>query len=350
MTAKYPLLTFTVMKNEGPFLLEWIAYQKVFGADKILVMTNDCEDGTDRMLDRLDDMGVVRHVPNPCGLGPNMIGKARHPHILGFEYGKLHKEWRDSEYILMCDTDEFPVVHVGDGGLDALMDAAGAPDILSLSERMFGADEHVHFTEQLILERFTRCSSSQPGKWRARKGIKSISRNHPQIDIRNHRPLLREEDADRFTWVDGSGAAFPEDAKTEHVKGLDCRGRYDLGAIHHYALRTFESFLVKVDRGDAVALYEDRLDTVYFRRRNRVDDINLNAHPKLEAVRDEMTTLMRDDDLKRQHYAAVRYHRNKIYRLLEHPVYKAMFDKLLEETEATRRVKRRKGEEVPGDA
>lgn len=347
MTAKYPLLTFTVMKNEGPFLLEWIAYQKVFGADKILVMTNNCEDGTDKMLDRLDDMGVVRHVPNPCALGPNMIGKARHPHILGFEYAKLHKEWQESEYILMCDTDEFPIVHIGDRGLDALMDAAGSPDILSLSERMFGADEHVHFDEQLITKRFTRCSSSNPGKWRARKGIKTIARNHPHINIRNHRPLIAPEHVEEITWVDGAGAPFPDDAKSEHVKGLDCRGRYTFGAVHHYALRSFESFLVKIDRGDAVALYEDRHDDIYFRRRNRVDEHNTEAHHILDDTQAEMTQLLKDETLKDLHFRAIRFHRNKIYSLLERPDYKAVFDGLLGHIKSTRDLKRRKGDEVP---
>ncbi|MEL7215478.1 MAG: glycosyltransferase family 2 protein, partial [Pseudomonadota bacterium] len=124
MTAKYPLLTFTVMKNEGPFILEWIAYQKVFGADKILVMTNNCDDGTDLLLDRLDEMGLVRHVPNPSGMGTKYVGKANHPHIVGMTYAKLHREWREAERVLMCDVDEFPIVYVGDGSFDALMDAA----------------------------------------------------------------------------------------------------------------------------------------------------------------------------------------------------------------------------------
>ncbi len=51
------LLTFTVMKNEGPFILEWVAWQRLMGVDHILVFTNDCDDGTDAILDELDRMG-----------------------------------------------------------------------------------------------------------------------------------------------------------------------------------------------------------------------------------------------------------------------------------------------------
>ncbi|MFN4129742.1 MAG: glycosyltransferase family 2 protein, partial [Paracoccaceae bacterium] len=43
----------TTMKNEGPFILEWIAYHRAIGVDDFLIYTNDCTDGTDTMLDLL---------------------------------------------------------------------------------------------------------------------------------------------------------------------------------------------------------------------------------------------------------------------------------------------------------
>ncbi len=55
----------TTMKNEGPFILEWIAYHRAIGFDDILVYTNDCTDGTDTMLDLLQTKGIVQHRDNP---------------------------------------------------------------------------------------------------------------------------------------------------------------------------------------------------------------------------------------------------------------------------------------------
>ena len=40
----------TCMKNEGPFILEWIAYHRMIGVDDFLVYTNDCDDGTDSLV------------------------------------------------------------------------------------------------------------------------------------------------------------------------------------------------------------------------------------------------------------------------------------------------------------
>ncbi|MEO0944249.1 MAG: FkbM family methyltransferase, partial [Pseudomonadota bacterium] len=57
-TASEPtFLIPTCMKNEGPYLLEWLAYHRSIGIQGYIVFTNDCTDGTDLMLDRLDEMG-----------------------------------------------------------------------------------------------------------------------------------------------------------------------------------------------------------------------------------------------------------------------------------------------------
>ena len=49
------------MRNEGPFLLEWVAHHKALGFDDIVICTNDCADGTDAMVRRLAEMGLARH-------------------------------------------------------------------------------------------------------------------------------------------------------------------------------------------------------------------------------------------------------------------------------------------------
>ena len=55
----------TTMKNEGPFILEWIAYHQAIGVEDFLVYTNDCSDGTDAMFDLLQAKGVLQHRQNP---------------------------------------------------------------------------------------------------------------------------------------------------------------------------------------------------------------------------------------------------------------------------------------------
>lgn len=63
----------SMMKDEGPFVIEWIAHQITVGFTDIVVYTNDCSDGTDRMLMRLEELGLAHHRANviPEGLRPS---------------------------------------------------------------------------------------------------------------------------------------------------------------------------------------------------------------------------------------------------------------------------------------
>lgn len=56
------ILILTSMKNEAPFILEWIAYHKAIGAKHFLVYTNDCSDNTNEILDRLAELGLVTQI------------------------------------------------------------------------------------------------------------------------------------------------------------------------------------------------------------------------------------------------------------------------------------------------
>lgn len=330
MSKNNSVLLFTVMKNEGPFILEWIAYNRAIGVDKFLIFTNDCDDGTDQILDRLDDLSIVRHSPNPSSMGKKHINKANHPHIVGLDYAKFHREWREADWIFFSDVDEFLDIYTEQGTICSLIEAAGSPDVISISEKVFGSGLHERYVDKPVIEQFLRCSSSNPGKWRARKGVKSLCRNKPEIlDIRNHRPIVSEQLASELNWVDGAGESLPLEFRSEHIKGLDVRGRYKLGAINHYTLRSMESFLCKVERGDAVAQYEDRLDWIYFKRRNRQDDFNdhvLRMRPRFLA---ELNKLMSDEILAELHYKTVRHHRSKINRLKASPKYENLYAQLL---------------------
>ena len=62
---------FTTMKNEGPYMLEWVAFHKSIGVDHFLIFTNNCEDGTDDIARRLQDLGLATHVPNEVKDGGN---------------------------------------------------------------------------------------------------------------------------------------------------------------------------------------------------------------------------------------------------------------------------------------
>ena len=49
-------LLLAVMRNEGPYIIEWMAHHFALGIDDLLVFTNFCTDNTDKILDRIEEM------------------------------------------------------------------------------------------------------------------------------------------------------------------------------------------------------------------------------------------------------------------------------------------------------
>ena len=74
--------TYTVvstMKNEGPYIIDWVAHYKTLGFDHILVCTNDCTDTTVDILLRLQEMGLVtqQHYRPPRRHSPQRVASGQ---------------------------------------------------------------------------------------------------------------------------------------------------------------------------------------------------------------------------------------------------------------------------------
>ena len=139
----------TCMKNEGPFLLEWLAYHRSIGVKKFVVFTNDCTDGTDLMLDRLDEMGLVTHLPNPASFVNSTFFQ---PTALKFA-AELPQVKR-SDYVMAIDVDEFVAIRSGQGQFRDLLAAAGPFHALSMSELNFNSAGIEKFEDTWITEAF----------------------------------------------------------------------------------------------------------------------------------------------------------------------------------------------------
>ena len=56
----------SAVKNEGPDLLEWLAWHRMIGFDRIVIFSNDCSDGSDGLPDALEGIGwQAHHRPSP---------------------------------------------------------------------------------------------------------------------------------------------------------------------------------------------------------------------------------------------------------------------------------------------
>ena len=303
----------TCMKNEGPFILEWVAYHRSIGVTDFLVFTNDCDDGTVEILDRLDAMGIVRHLPNPSGA----IGSDRHqPSAL--RYAVDHEEVRNADWIISMDVDEFINIHVGKGTLPELFEACDDANLISLSHLDFGSGGMEEYEDDFVTSTFMQCADPEPED-KERRGIKTfIHRSVPTYRLSNHRPFLGKPDDPAVKWVNGSGKDLDGHFRQSDAKGIATEDCYGLAQINHYAVRSMESYLVKSERGNVV-VGDSHVGLKYWTKRDRNEAEEMSIFDRIPPAWDEQVVLTADPDLKALQAKAVARHREKIEMLREQP-------------------------------
>ncbi|MEZ5714475.1 MAG: glycosyltransferase family 2 protein [Paracoccaceae bacterium] len=316
----------TCVKNEGPFLLEWIAFNRLIGVTDHLFYSNDCSDGTDTLLDALEARGLVRHLPNPA--------EGRNYQMEALKHAKGQDIVTQADWVWVADVDEFLNIHVGDHTIPALVKACGDPQTISVNFQFFSDCGIEAFEDRPVIEQFTR--SHNPDLWCGETAIevKSLVRqDFPLKYYGAHRPFFRDKlpKKKRPSWTDGSGHDVPHRflvaANPRRIRKFPAKGARDFATLNHYALRSLDSYLVKNDRGDVNRENRD-FDDTYWRERN--DDAFLDTSiqrylPGLTAALDELKS---DPEIAALHAAAVAAHIAKRDELLAQPAYRAMYDQL----------------------
>ncbi len=298
----------TTMKNEGPFMLEWVAYNRAIGFTDFLIYTNDCDDNTDGIAQRLQEMGIAQH-------RENKIKKGGSPQRTALNVSRAEPLVQNAEWLICADCDEFLNVRVGKGRLDDLFAAVGDADAISVCWKLFGNSGRLAYDDGLVTEQFDRCvGEDEYPNFRAR-GMKTLVRRSERFEkLRIHRPAFRLDRGD-VKWVDGGGRPMP-DGYLEGGWKTHETFTHDLARLHHYAVRSVESFLVKRDRGRTNHVGDDQ-GVNYWSTMNYNAARDTSIHARLPALRAEMARLLKDPELAKLHKGACDWHRGKIAELMK---------------------------------
>ncbi|KKM22130.1 hypothetical protein LCGC14_1628430, partial [marine sediment metagenome] len=143
------VLVITAMRDEGPHLLEWLAHHRAAGVQDFLVVSNECTDGTDTLLDLLEAAGIVTHLRNE-------IPEGRTPQWAALRLAAAHPLTRAADWIAMLDCDEFINLRAPLRSVQDLIAAAGDADAIALSWRLFGHSGHVRRPDAPTTEAYHR--------------------------------------------------------------------------------------------------------------------------------------------------------------------------------------------------
>jgi len=269
------------MKNEGPFLLEWLGFHRSIGFEDFLIFTNDCEDGSDKMADRLAELGVIEHVKNE---GFEKKG----PQWTALNSPPLRRALRKADWAIHLDLDEFVNIKIGTGQLTDLIDKIDGADAISIPWRFFGNADISRFVDAPILSQFTRCGPYPIMFPRQALMFKTLFRPSDILDKAGvHAPrFTKGKNLSDVKWVNGDGrqvtGTFEPKRPVMHGSNLG----NSLAQINHYALRSIDSF------------------TSYYVRRNFNDINDLSLSNRV--WNDD---LLEDTALQKLHHEACVWHK-----------------------------------------
>lgn len=312
---------FSAMKNEGPFILEWVAYHRLIGFEKIVVFTNDCTDGSAELLDALAGIGWVDHYDNTAGDGTAPQKRAA-AHAFGLPQ-LLNAKW-----LIWLDADEFLNIHCGKGMLADLAGAIGAASGMCINWRIFGSNQIDGWTGGLATEAFTACSRKG---FNLNRQMKTLFRPGPDITgLYLHKPEVSVNFvANGGSFVNASLQSLPESFYFErrnhgepmHELPVELVS-HKLAQINHYAVRSFDSYVVKRHRGNG---WKSDRETAREKRyryrssfwakhdRNETKDLTIQRH--LAALRELMDHALTHNAVRRAHESCLVEFKTEVARL-----------------------------------
>lgn len=236
------------MRDDGIYILEWVAHHRCLGFEHLFVYTNDNADHSDELLDALARAGIVT-------VTQNEVTGAVPPEAKAFGHA-LHLQpslWRH-EWALFVDSDEFLV--------PAPYHATGIANVIERIERddpegRVGAVlydwlwyvSNMKFRREpgLLMERFEYTRDHWIGKCLVRLRATTSMRQQHCPDLIPGR-----------LWWDSAHQPIDPAAVWERN-----RPQYSGGHVSHYWPKSFEEFAIKKARGRTLGGDENPYDRPY---------------------------------------------------------------------------------------
>ena len=292
----------SMMKDEGPFVLEWIAHHLAVGFTDLVVFTNDCSDGTDDILIRLEELGLAHH-------RRNVIADGIRPQPSALKHAQVDPLVGASDWLLVFDADEFLCIRHGDGSLDGMISAAqdkGANGIV-ITWRIYGSGGVHDWSRAPVTEQYLHAA---PPMWNKGWGVKTLFKFDPDYwKLGIHRPKIKNKHLktdfpDSVVWLNGSGLPMEDYFKFRGWRSIVRTVGYDWAQMNHYAVKSIDSYAIRKFRGN-VNLKKDKYNADYWALQDRNEVADDSALRHADRRREIFDTLLTDPVLHKLHFAAL---------------------------------------------
>ena len=227
-------------RNEGPYVLDWLAHHRAAGFDHVVIYSNDNDDGSDELLGRLADQGEITWVRNELSPTARAQWKA---------YGHAFKalpDLVDYRWTMVLDLDEY--VGFDPKMFGSIADVIGwheyqHVDAIALRWLIFAAGPDAIWQDAPSTRRFTRREAA------VNPLFKSLVRSNQFWDSHCHFPFPSLDMP--FSYRIEDGAPCHHMGRLRGIKVPQDEVSAELAWVAHHAFRSGPEALMKVARGDA---------------------------------------------------------------------------------------------------
>lgn len=216
-----------IFKNEGPYILEWIAYHQSIGVDRFYIVDNISNDGSSELLRDLHSAGIIIRIEykNEAGVKPQLPA-----------YKKIINELKDDdEFIAFIDADEF--IHFSDikHNVKAITKIFDDNDIgaVALNWAIYGSSHCIiPHKDSLVIERFDHRA---PKDFPTNNHYKSVLRTSSLIDTGENAHFFK---------IEGK-YVLSDLTELDNLTGISSTVSWDICRVNHYVVKSKAEFFSK---------------------------------------------------------------------------------------------------------
>lgn len=307
------VLGVTCLRDDGPYVVEWVAHHLAAGMDHILVLSHDCTDGSDALLEALQASGRVTHVPfTPKG--------RKSVQWQALKLAGDHPLVAQADWVMFFDCDEFlsldhTCADIPDF-LDQVQAQGGQADAVALPWRLFGSNGQAGHDPAPTPERFRR-AAPRDLQFPMAHLFKSLVRPKAFQKLGVHRP--RRKPRRDAVWLSAWGERLPDRfVQNDEMITLytHAKDHPPLAELNHYSLRSRDEFMVKRHRGLPNHM-KKMIDVGYWVERNWNTVAEDRIDPMLPKTRAMMENLMTLPSVRARHEASVAAYQRRLAKIFE---------------------------------
>ncbi|MCD2341317.1 glycosyltransferase family 2 protein [Ideonella azotifigens] len=253
-----------IAKNEGRYLLEWVAYHRLLGFDRIVIYDNDSDDDTAALLAPLQQHGLLeRRLWS--------LGATESPQTTAYADALSRSE---TDWMLFIDADEFLVLHQHETVAEFLADhhADLGIGVVVVNWRLFGDNGLAIYDPRPVTERFQMAAADDFPVQHHVKSFVRVAAALPPAQIHLWRTRGRV--------VHASGLPM----ETMEMPGRSRRIEFSVAQLNHYYGKTLEEYQHKAARGRG-GIGQNKPEIKYHYAENKFRAHNQNRQRELSLQR-----------------------------------------------------------------